>query len=164
MASAFFEKISSIARHVTDKASHILEINRINAKINKEYQKISDLKMQLGEHIWTRFETGDSFDETSLNICSQITACQDTILIHETELLKIKQDVSDSVDDSVRPCPVCGSPAGAAVNFCPKCGARLAADASAPSSSVSEHQFCPNCGKQLTKEQNFCSVCGRKVG
>lgn len=163
MASAFFEKIGSMAKNVTDKANDALKINRINAKINGEYQKISGLKMQLGEYIWTRFEAGDSFDENVLDICSQIKECEDNTRTFEEEILKIKNVAYGLSDTLVNICSACGNPVGSNLNFCPKCGTRLTTVPIAPVSSEPQNQFCPNCGKELTEDQKFCGACGTKV-
>ncbi len=152
-----------MAKNVTDKANDALKINRINAKINGEYQKISGLKMQLGEYIWTRFEAGDSFDENVLDICSQIKECEDNTRTFEEEILKIKNVAYGLSDTLVNICSACGNPVGSNLNFCPKCGTRLTTVPIAPVSSEPQNQFCPNCGKELTEDQRFCGACGTKV-
>jgi NADH pyrophosphatase NudC (nudix superfamily) len=166
MASAFFEKIGSVARNVTDKANDAfktatdkandaLEINRINTKINGENQKISRFKAQLGEYIWTRFEAGDVFDENASEICTQIAACKENISEFEQNIQRIKE--ANAAPGTTILCSACGKQVEQSLKFCPNCGNRLA-DATEP-----EKKLCPNCGQELGKDQKFCGACGAKL-
>lgn len=164
MASAFFEKIGSMAKNVTDKANDALEINRINAKINGEVQKISKIKTSLGEHIWTCFEKGDSFDETTTELCSKIAECKANIQSFQEEIQAIKEAQS-SPQETARLCPSCGNAVGPELKFCTVCGTQLPDpdDSSNLASSTPKTLTCRNCGSELKTGQNFCIVCGTKV-
>ena len=165
MASAFFEKIGSVAKNVTDKANDAfksatdkandaLEINRINSKINGENQRISKLKMQLGEYIWTRFEAGDSFDENASELCNQIVASKENIAGFEEDIQRIKE--SNVAPNAPITCPSCGNTVDRSLKFCPTCGTQI-------SGTEAAKKVCPNCGKELSDNSKFCGACGAKI-
>ena len=176
MASDFLEKIGSVAKNVTEKAGDAfksvtvkagdaLEINRINSKINGERQKISSLKQQLGESIWSRFETGESFDDDITAFCNQIVERQQSIQALESEIQRIRDaQAAAAQKPAADACPSCGSKLEGTLKFCPTCGASLAAEP-VPEDNLSDpsKKTCSNCGKELSPEQRFCGACGAKA-
>ena len=56
-------------------------------------------------------------------------------------------------------CPGCGKETKEDQVYCEKCGYKLPQQIAAV-----EQKYCQKCGAELTKEEQFCSTCGTRIG
>ncbi len=84
---AFFDKLK-------DKTGDMVEITKLNIKINDEKSKITSGKAALAEHFWSKFESGDQLDPKATEICTGIKAANDAIAAISQEITNIKLGTS----------------------------------------------------------------------
>lgn len=139
---ALFDKIGNMTKNISDKTGDMLEITKLNSKINNEKSKISSLKTKIGDYYWSIFESGNTLDTEAYNLCAEIRDSISTISALEAEILKIKSGgKADSAPQNTYP-----------QNTAPQY------------TSVSEAAaYCGNCGAAMGKDEKFCSECGTPV-
>lgn len=140
---ALFDKLGSMTKNITDKTGDMLEITKLNSKINNEKTKISTLKTKIGEHYWSIFEAGTELDYEATELCRAIKDSMGAINALEAEIQKIKAG-------------------GKAEYSAPN---TFTQQNTAPSSTPEAEttSFCENCGAALGKNEKFCSECGAPV-
>lgn len=169
---AFFDKLK-------DKTSEMLEISKINNKINEEKNKIAAQKTQLANIYWARFEAGEQLHDEAMACCIAIRASNDAIEAFNQEIVKIKEEPPQAAAITIGPaqpntaaaedvpCAACGSPVLPGKKFCPECGAPIAppepAAEEAPSVLIEETIHCASCGEIVPVGKKFCSECGAPV-
>lgn len=130
---ALFDKIGNMTKSISDKTGDMLEITKLNSKINNEKNKISSLKTKIGDYYWSKFESGMTLDTEAQNLCVEIKESINTITALETEIQKIKSG-----------------------------GKEINAEAqNTPDFEVVT--YCGNCGAAIDKGKKFCSECGTPV-
>lgn len=136
---AFLDKLGSFAKSATDKAGETIEVTRINALILAKRKQISDLKSNLGEHIWQCYLSSSPMnDEGANNLCKQIEACEHEIAVYQEQIQGIREkeaepDVEVVAEATPEPapepvpgtCPSCGAIPPEKAVFCSICGAKL---------------------------------------
>jgi len=76
---AFLEKLSSVAKDVTEKAGEAVEVTKLKAKVGKEKNAISDILQKIGEHYMDRFLAGEELDIVVSEMCKEIEEHNKTI-------------------------------------------------------------------------------------
>lgn len=69
---AFLDKLSSMAKDVTEKAGEAVEITKLKAKANKEKSAIEDSLKKIGEYYVEKCAAGEELDETVKVFCKEI--------------------------------------------------------------------------------------------
>ncbi|NCU32570.1 MAG: hypothetical protein EOM23_06485, partial [Candidatus Moranbacteria bacterium] len=69
---AFLDKLSSIAKDVTEKAGEAVEITKLKAKVNKEKSAIEESLKKIGEYYLEKFNAGEISDEAVKVFCDEI--------------------------------------------------------------------------------------------
>ena len=69
---AFLDKLSSIAKDVTEKAGEAVEITKLKAKVSKEKSAIEDSLKKIGEYYLEKFNAGEVSDEAVKVFCDEI--------------------------------------------------------------------------------------------
>ncbi|MGI6142015.1 MAG: hypothetical protein ACOYEH_09855, partial [Caldicoprobacterales bacterium] len=82
---AFFDRIK-------EKTGDMIEISKLNGKINDEKKKIAANKAALAEYYWAKFESGELLDSEAAAICTAIAASYDAIQGYNQEIQKIKEE------------------------------------------------------------------------
>lgn len=149
---ALFDKLQAVAKNAAAGANDMIEIGKLNGKINDENKKIANAKAELGEFVWQQYQRGVEVPAEADAMCTQIKLSLEMIEGLERQIAEIK------ADDNPQPAaaPVYPAPAGApaaAGAACVNCGAALAPGA----------KFCANCGTPQSMEKS-CSSCGAQVG
>ena len=152
---SIFDRLSSMARSATDKASDTLEISRINSRINAERTRVESIKTRIGDYYWQKHLLGEETDSPTFTFCQEIAALEDIIedLQNQIHLIRERTAVPEAPasvapetvvpvagdGDLVDPpsvvsmeaetilCPACRTQnfAGPQFKFCAECGTRL---------------------------------------
>lgn len=122
------EKVNEIAKLVGDKASEMMEIGKLNAKVYSENGEVDALKKQLGEICFGKYRAGDELDPEIEEICIRIEKHKRNIAEIQRTLAKMKNTQKNS-----------GTIDMTAAGFCPYCGMEL----------VKNARFCAGCGKEI---------------
>ena len=127
---AFFDKVSNIAKSAADKTGEMVEVSKINLKINECKGKVAAGKTQLGEYYWKKYESGEALDDQAMEICAQIKTENDTIEQYNNEIQKIKGAEVKGAEGGAAPkagafCTSCGADVSGGKSFCPGCGAKV---------------------------------------
>ena len=88
---AFLDKLSSIAKDVTDKAGDAVEITKLKAKVNKEKSAIEDSVKKIGEYYLEKYLAGETSDETLKVMCEEIAAKNKNIEEIVTQIASVKE-------------------------------------------------------------------------
>ena len=125
---AFFDKAKELAgsakTKVGDKAKELADSAKANVKIAEEKRRITTLKEQAGQLVWTKYCTGEISDTDIVALCEQIKAAYETIDTLTTELnSKAKTKLPEPAGGSVV-CGQCGATIAAGQKFCSACGAK----------------------------------------
>lgn len=152
----FFNRLGSFARNVSDKTGDKLEISKLKAQIRSNEDDIEELKLKLGDYIWTKFDSGVIMDEKATEIC-----------------MAIRQSVLDSAAcrqeiDSIR-----------AAQEAARYQAEMEAEARHEMRAQSAELFnevrtfaassnrplsiCPLCGATVSDDSRFCGDCGTRL-
>lgn len=122
------DKLNGVARKVSDKAGELVELGKLNIRLQSEADEVEALKIQLGEICFGKYRSGDELDPEIENICAQIEKHKRNMAETQRTINKMKENPADPIDL-------------AAMGYCPYCGSELVKDAA----------FCPKCGQQLRK-------------
>lgn len=155
---AFFDKLSEVAKNVTDRAADGLETNRLTGDISLEKGNIQCYQRELGEFYWAKFSMGEALDEEAMLICDKIVVAQERIKELEAQIEQIKAERE----------------AEKAERKAEKAAAEAAAKAEAASQALENagldrkegeptNPVCPWCGKAAMPGQKFCGECGKRI-
>lgn len=152
---AFFERLK-------EKTGDVIEITKINNKINEEKRKIAANKAALAEHYWSKFENGELLDDEATELCNAIVASNNAIQNYNQEIQKIKEEPAQAPQ-----------PAPAATQVTASASVQPASPPAAPAApptqpvvapveavTSDESWPCQNCGAILLAGKKFCSECG----
>jgi len=120
------DKVNEIARMVGDKANELVEVGKLNLKMNQENAAVESLQKQIGEIAFGKFRSGDELDPEIEDLCIKIEKHKRTMAETQRELNRKKASSDDPIDM-------------AAMGYCPYCGATLAKNAA----------FCSQCGQKV---------------
>lgn len=120
------DKVNEIARMVGDKANELVEVGKLNLKMNQENAAVESLQKQIGEIAFGKFRSGDELDPEIEDLCIKIEKHKRTMAETQRELNRKKASADDPIDM-------------AAMGYCPYCGASLAKNAA----------FCSQCGQKV---------------
>ncbi len=120
------DKVNEIARMVGDKANELVEVGKLNLKMNQENAAVESLQKQIGEIAFGKFRSGDELDPEIEDLCIKIEKHKRTMAETQRELNRKKASSDDPIDM-------------AAMGYCPYCGASLAKNAA----------FCSQCGQKV---------------
>ena len=166
---AFFNKLR-------DKTNEMLEVSKINNKINEEKSKIATQKTKLADLYWARFEGGEQLNDEAMECCIAIRASNEAIQAFNQEIIKIKEEPpqtaaatagpaqqNTTAEESI-PCGACGSSVLFGKKFCPECGTPITppepATEEVPVILTEEPMHCASCGEVVPPGKKFCSECG----
>lgn len=144
---AFFKdlgkKITEGVQDATEKASELVEVNKINLAISKEKGAVEEAQKQIGEKIFTMYKAGQTVPDTLSNELNIIETHLQAIAGFEAKIREIKGESGIPKDEP----PVAAAPA---------------ASPPAAESGAATARFCGNCGAKLAEGTAFCGECGQK--
>lgn len=154
---AFFKdlgkKITEGVQDATDKASELVEVQKLNSAITKEKNTIDDIKKQIGDKIFSMYQAGQPVPDAFATDIQAIINQLQVIVGLEAKIREIKGE--PPLAGQAQPSPT--APVEPDVPAEPVAEATPPADASAPA------KFCPECGAKLSEGTAFCGECGTKV-
>lgn len=152
----FFNRLGSLARSVSDKTGDMLEISRLNAQIRSNQDDIEELKLQLGDYIWAKFDSGVIMDEKATEICSAIRKCvlDSAACQQEISSIKAAQDAARSQAEAE---------AEARSNMRTQSADLFNEMRSFVAPSDSLPAACPLCGAPVSDDSRFCGNCGTRL-
>lgn len=89
---ANLEKLSEMAKNVSDMANESLELNKLTAEINLTKGNIEVYKREIGEYYWAKFVVGEKLDDEPMLTCDKIIVAQDKIRELEAQIAQIKAE------------------------------------------------------------------------
>ena len=122
---AFFDKVSSLAKSAAEKTGEVVEVQKLNMKINECKGRVATSKTQLGEYYWKKFEGGAVLDDEAMEICASIKAENETIEQYNSDIQKLKGIESETKQTAGSFCTSCGASIQSGKNFCPNCGTKV---------------------------------------
>lgn len=152
---AFFKdlskKITEGVQDATEKASELVEVQKLNAAINKEKNAIDDAKQQIGDKIFAMYQSGDPLPDILSADLQTITTHLQAITGLEAKIREIKGE------------PPIATPAQPQTTAPAAPAAPAAEDSAAEAQPAAAVKFCPECGAKLSEGTAFCGECGAKV-
>ena len=153
---AFFDKIGNLARSVSDKTGDMLEISKLNAQIRSNEDDIEELKLKLGDYIWTKFDSGVIMDEKATELCMAIRNLCLEIAADQSAIDSIK-----SAQEAARYQSEMEAEARSEMRV--QSAELLSEVQNFASPSAPAYAFCPLCGEPVSDSSRFCGNCGTKL-
>lgn len=150
---AFFKdlskKITEGVQDATDKASVLVEVQKLNSAITKEKKTIDDIKQQIGDKIFSMYQSGQVVPDALASDIQGIINQLQVIAGLEDKLREVKGE------------PVLAGQSQPA----PAAPAEPAAEATPPGDTPASVpvKFCSECGTKLSEGTAFCGECGTRV-
>lgn len=116
---AFFDKLTSKTKELTDSA-------KLSLKLAEEKRKLPELYERLGQFVFNRYQMGEATDEAYAQIINAILSVKESIRSIGDEIEGIRSYVERK---SV--CPMCGA-ANTNTDVCVICGSEIPAPAEEP--------------------------------
>ena len=126
--------------------------------------KKSDLE-ELGTIVYANISQGLSEEKKVKEMCDLIKAIDNQIKEKEGEILKISDQVKESILrlKLIPPCD-CGTELYEGIKFCYECGKKVVENVNGEGEEEENKgatdKACIQCGKQLPKDLSFCDDCG----
>lgn len=144
----FFEKLGSITKSSVEKTKDLIEISKLNGKINSEKNKIIELQKSVGEFYWEEYKKGTPIAQGAMEFMDQIQACYDEIEQLQQQIEEIKKNPEASAEpeapqNTPEPAVIVEEPENVITSQTPK--------------------FCGECGAKLESGVKFCGSCGSKI-
>jgi hypothetical protein len=144
---AFFKdlgkKITEGVQDASEKASELVEVNKLNFAISKEKGAIEDAKKQIGTKIFATYQAGGSVPEMLSADMADIDSHLQAVAGLEAKIRALKGVPEEPVVSEVQ-MQIASAPASAA------------------DVAVSPGRFCSNCGARMVEGAAFCGECGQK--
>ena len=165
---ALFDKLSDLAKNITEKTTDAIETGKLTNKINSEKNLAGEELKKIGAFYYEKYvESGEAAPEV-LEFCESAKAHYDAAdeaqaeidrIRAESEAAKAAAAVSEPVSSAPfgNICPECGKENGEGVKFCGGCGTKLI---TAEQPAV---KYCPGCGKEVSADVRFCGECGTRM-
>ena len=86
----FLYEVGKFAKNVANKTGGMVDVTRLNSKIGTLKNEISGLKLQIGEHYWSKFETGEPCPPQLSGVCEEIRSRLEAVANVEAEVAAIR--------------------------------------------------------------------------
>lgn len=165
-AKAAGEKTASLAKAATEKTENVIEIGKLNSKINAEERNISAITLKIGEYYIAKMDSGEALDNDVMNMFEGIKSCRSSIegFRKEIEAINAPKTVAPcACSTEENTCCECEEPAAEPAasplegEEKPACGC---CEEAAPEQS---ERLCPLCGAAVEAGADSCPLCGAKL-
>lgn len=159
---AFFEKLSEVAKNVTDRAADGLETNRLTGDISLEKGNIQCYQRELGEFYWAKFALGEKLEDEAMLICDKIVVAQERIqsLEAQIEQIKAEREAEKAERKAEKAAAEAAAKAAAAAQALENAGLERGEE---EPGEEPEKPSCPECGAAAVPGQKFCGECGKRL-
>jgi predicted nucleic acid-binding Zn ribbon protein len=159
---AFLDKLNTFTKNVSDKANDVIELTKLNSKINSEKAEIDGLLKKIGSYYYEKHMAGEAVDSGIAEMIAAVDAHNAAIRETEAQIKALKEEPAAAAPAAAAPiggivCPSCGKQNVAGTKFCSECGGKLEAPVQP------QQKVCPSCGAAVAEGIKFCSECGTKV-
>ncbi len=163
---AFLDKLNTFTKNVSDKANDVIELTKLNGKINSEKAEIDSLLKQIGNHYYEKHTAGEAVDSEISELIAAVDAHNAAIRETEAQIKALREEPAAVAPAAAVPaaapvggivCPSCGKQNVSGTKFCSECGSKLEAPAQP------QQKVCPSCGASVAEGIKFCSECGAKM-
>ncbi len=159
---AFFDKLNSLARSLSDTTSDAIATGKLNSKINSENAAAGEALKQIGEYYYRVYAEGGDVAPEVLEFCENAKAHYDAADDARAEIERIKAEQekekaappAQAEEPNGIACPSCGKINAPGTKFCSECGSRL---------EMPRESYCPECGAAVQPGVKFCSGCGHRM-
>lgn len=159
---AFFDKLSEVAKNVTERAADGLETNRLTGDVALEKGNIQCYQRELGEFYWAKFALGEKLDDEAMLICDKIVVAQERIrsLEAQIEQIKAEREAEKAEKKAEKAAAEAAAKAEAAARAMENAG--LERSGELPEGETAQ-PVCPDCGAEAVPGQKFCGECGKRL-
>ncbi|MBR6615654.1 MAG: zinc ribbon domain-containing protein [Lachnospiraceae bacterium] len=184
---AFFDKLSTFAQNLTDKANDTIETGKLNSKVNSEKNLAGEELKKIGTYYYEKFANGEEMDPAITEFLNAAKAHYDAAAEAQAEIDKIREEneAAKAAAEAERAasqaaaqaaaatpvpaaeptpaapegiiCPSCGAVNSGNTKFCGECGTKL----EIPQAPVPK--ICSGCGAEIAPGLKFCGECGTRV-
>lgn len=128
---ALFDKINELAKTAGEKTGNAIEITKLNARIGKEREHITEAKREIGEIYYAKLSEGYELLPDAAVFADKIKESENIIEEARAEIERIRAGEAAPEEEApeteaeavnVKFCPGCGSKCDAAAAFCSVCG------------------------------------------
>ncbi len=180
---AFFDKLSTFAQNLTDKANDTIETGKLNSKVNSEKNLAGEELKKIGTYYYEKFANGEEMDPAIMEYLSAAKAHYDAAAEAQAEIDKIREEneAAKAAAEAERSaaqaaaaapapaaepamdapegiiCPSCGAVNSESTKFCGECGTKLEIP------QVPAPKICSGCGAEIAPGLKFCGECGTRV-
>lgn len=184
------KKISDTGQTVISGTKAMMEVSKLNGKIDDNNREIDRLFREIGQSYYMEHKDDENSD--FIDIFRRIDDLKSQIKVNDDRIKLIKDSrycpkcgafidmstlscnkcgesielygVEVSENSSFASCYNCGTSVLEKDAYCRKCGTRLAPFASQNDERLFiSHKMCPNCGAEVSVEDCFCQNCGVKL-
>ena len=146
-------KLAGAGQEAAKKAKELVDLGKINLKINSDEKKLTGMYEYLGASFYLSQKdgVGSDFSETFQEIDEQ-----------QQKLTELRQERSKI--RNVKTCPKCEGDSEFDANYCSKCGLKFTSEKAASGEQEEEYlpEFCPGCGAKLVVGTKSCPNCFKK--
>ncbi len=191
---AFLDNIKKIAKDTADKAGDMMEVNKLNSRINTLNNIVNENKLKIGNYYFQQLLIDNNPPSDIADFFAAINTSLEEIASVQAEIQTIKS--KEAAAQNAQPaqpaagivCSSCGAANPEGSRFCKGCGGKIEAPhgitcGNCGSVNAADTKFCkdcgtpvvapapapvqtscPSCGAELTPGTKFCASCGTKVG
>ncbi|MDQ0417731.1 putative nucleic acid-binding Zn-ribbon protein [Croceifilum oryzae] len=143
------QKIGKGVEQVSKSSQRMLEVNRLNQKLNGKKQELGQLMGQLGQYTlqqWEQTQTIQMNSELEAQF-QKATAMKEEMKSIENMIQSLKEETNQTRTDYIQHMP----------NQAPQAGQMPMAPM-----SMAVVYICPSCAHQIPNQSNQCSTCGQR--
>lgn len=124
------ESLSKGITAINVKTNSFMEESKCKTYISTLEKEIQTLKMNIGEIVYGKTVTGESYEDAVLEIVREITGKYEEIEQQKKTIEQLAEEQKQilgtaSSVESVKFCPKCGVQSSGVYKFCSKCGSPL---------------------------------------
>ena len=123
--ATLLNRLGDMAKNAADKTGDIIEIGKLNSKINSEQQTITSLKEKIGTYYFNHSDASTELPAEVRELCQKIQESLDAIAMLQQSINTLKGEGSPAAVGAKDKCITCGAANAPGTKFCGSCGAKL---------------------------------------
>ena len=156
---AFFDKLSTFAQNLTDKANDTIETGKLNSKVNSEKNLAGEELKKIGTYYYEKFVNGEEMDPAIAEYLNAAKAHFDAAdaALAEIENIRLENEAEKAAAQAAAEAERAAAQAAA------QAAAATPVPAAEPTPAAPEGIICPSCGAVNSESTKFCGECGTKL-